>query len=81
MSIPGGGDAARTGDYHMRAVFQASGSNTPVFTDVDHTFTTGTYATANLPTLTATTTARPNSPVRCGAAGFVEHKRWYKTEC
>jgi hypothetical protein len=43
--------------YHMRAVFQSSGSTTPVFTDADHTFTTGTYPATNLPTLTASTTA------------------------
>ena len=41
--------------YHMRAMFQPTGTTTTVFTDADHTFTTGAYPTGNLPTLTATT--------------------------
>jgi hypothetical protein len=32
--------------YHMRAVFQPTGTNTTVFTDVDHVFTTGAYPPA-----------------------------------
>jgi arylsulfate sulfotransferase len=43
--------------YHMRAVFQSTGSTTPVFTDVDHTFTTGAYPAAILPSLTVTNAA------------------------
>jgi hypothetical protein len=41
--------------YHMRALFQPTGTNTTVFTDVDHTFTTSAYPTASLPSLTVTT--------------------------
>jgi arylsulfate sulfotransferase len=41
--------------YHMRAVFQPTGTTTSVFTDADHTFTTTAYSTASLPSLTATT--------------------------
>jgi hypothetical protein len=41
--------------YHMRAVFQPSGTTTTVFTDADHTFTTTAYPAAQLPALTATT--------------------------
>jgi hypothetical protein len=43
--------------YHMRAVFQPTGTTTTnVFTDADHTFTTSAYPAASLPTLTTTTT-------------------------
>jgi hypothetical protein len=42
--------------YHMRAVFQPTGTTNNVFSDVDHTFTTSAYPAANLPTLTAATT-------------------------
>src|SRR5215471_5767750 len=42
--------------YHMRAVFQPTGTTASVFTDADHTFTTGAYAATTLPTLTTTTT-------------------------
>src|SRR4030095_466012 len=45
-------------DYHMRAVFQTTGTTNTVFTDADHTFTTGSYPAALLPNLTATTTSR-----------------------
>ena len=41
--------------YHMRGVVQFGDGS--VFTDADQTFTTGAPATAQLPTLTATTTA------------------------
>jgi len=41
--------------YHMRAVFQPTGSTTTVFTDADHTFTTTAYPAAQIPALTATT--------------------------
>jgi len=40
--------------YHMQATIQFPGSVT--FTDMDHTFTTGTPSTTGLPTITATTT-------------------------
>jgi arylsulfate sulfotransferase len=40
--------------YHMRAVFQATGTTNNVFTDADHTFTTTSYPAANLPVITAT---------------------------
>jgi len=40
--------------YHMRAAFQAS--NQTVFTDADHTFTTGSYTVTNLPSITTSTT-------------------------
>jgi len=39
--------------YHMRAIFQPTGTTTTVFTDSDHTFTTTAYPAANLPNLTA----------------------------
>jgi arylsulfate sulfotransferase len=42
--------------YHMRAVFQPTGTTNNVFTDADHTFTTASYVAANLPSITATTT-------------------------
>jgi hypothetical protein len=42
-------------DYHMRAVFQLTGTSTTVFTDADHTFTTSAYAAATFPSLTVTT--------------------------
>jgi arylsulfate sulfotransferase len=42
-------------EYHMRAVFQPTGTSTTVFTDADHTFTTSAYAAATLPSLTVTT--------------------------
>jgi arylsulfate sulfotransferase len=41
--------------YHMRAVFQPTGTTTTVFTDSDHTFTTTSYPAANLPSLSAAT--------------------------
>jgi hypothetical protein len=41
--------------YHMRAVFQPTGTTTTVFTDVDHVFTTGAYPPALIPSLTAAT--------------------------
>jgi hypothetical protein len=41
--------------YHMRAVFQPTGTTTTVFTDSDHTFTTTSYPAVNIPSLTATT--------------------------
>ena len=41
--------------YHMRAVFQQTGSTTNVFTDADHTFTTTAYPAATLPSLTVNT--------------------------
>ena len=41
--------------YHMRAVFQQTGTTTNVFTDADHTFTTNAYAAAKLPAITVTT--------------------------
>jgi arylsulfate sulfotransferase len=43
--------------YHMRAIFQPTGTTTTVFTDADHTFTTSAYPAASLPTLTTTTTS------------------------
>ena len=43
--------------YHMRAVFQPTGTTTNVFTDTDHTFTTSAYPAAMMPSLTASTTA------------------------
>ena len=43
--------------YHMRAVFQQTGTTTNVFTDADHTFTTSTYLATKLPAITATTTS------------------------
>ncbi len=42
-------------DYHMRAVFQPTGTTTTVFTDVDHVFTTASYPAANIPSITTTT--------------------------
>jgi hypothetical protein len=39
--------------YHMRAVFQPTGTTTTVFTDVDHVFTTGAYPAAAFPKITA----------------------------
>jgi hypothetical protein len=42
--------------YHMRAIFQPTGTTTTVFTDSDHTFTTKAY-TQSLPSLTVATTA------------------------
>ena len=42
--------------YHMRAVFQPTGTTNNVFSDADHTFTTTAYPAANLPNLTVTTT-------------------------
>ena len=42
--------------YHMRAVFQPTGSTTSVFTDVDHVFTTSAYPASNVPSLTTATT-------------------------
>jgi arylsulfate sulfotransferase len=41
--------------YHMRAIFQPTGTTNTVFTDSDHTFTTTAYPAANLPSLTAAT--------------------------
>jgi hypothetical protein len=43
--------------YHMRAVFQPTGTTSTVFSDADHTFTTSAYPATSLPTLTASTTA------------------------
>jgi len=43
-------------EYHMRAVFQAGANATPVFADTDHTFTTGSYSPATIPSITAATT-------------------------
>ena len=43
--------------YHMRAVFEATGTTNVVFTDADHTFTTTAYDPALLPALTVATTA------------------------
>ncbi len=40
--------------YHMRAVFQATGTTNNVFSDADHTFTTTSFPAANLPVITAT---------------------------
>jgi len=40
--------------YHLRAEFQVN--NQTVFADADHTFTTGAYPVAGLPTITTTTT-------------------------
>lgn len=42
-------------EYHMRAVFQTTGTTDTVFTDVDHTFTTSAYDAAILPALAAST--------------------------
>jgi len=42
--------------YHMRAVFQPTGTTNSVFTDSDHMFTTTAYPATSLPTLTASTT-------------------------
>ena len=42
-------------DYHMRAIFQPTGTTNTIFTDSDHVFTTTAYPAANLPSLTATT--------------------------
>ena len=39
--------------YHMRAVFQPTGTTTTVFTDSDHVFTTSAYPAGIFPTLTA----------------------------
>ena len=47
--------------YHMRAVFQPTGTTTSVFTDVDHVFTTSAYPASDLPSLTADT-AQGQSP-------------------
>jgi len=47
--------------YHMRASFEATGTTTSVFTDVDHTFTTTAYPAGNLPSL-ATSTATGQTP-------------------
>jgi len=44
-------------EYHMRAVFQQTGTTNNVFTDADHTFTTSAYAAVKLPAITATTTS------------------------
>jgi arylsulfate sulfotransferase len=41
--------------YHMRAIFQPTGTTTTVFTDSDHTFTTTAYPAASLPSLTVVT--------------------------
>jgi arylsulfate sulfotransferase len=41
--------------YHMRAIFQPTGTTTTVFTDSDHVFTTTAYPSANLPSLKAST--------------------------
>jgi hypothetical protein len=41
--------------YHMRAIFQPTGTTTTVFTDSDHTFTTTAYPAASLPSLTTST--------------------------
>jgi arylsulfate sulfotransferase len=43
--------------YHMRAVFQQTGTTNNVFTDADHTFTTSAYPAAQIPSLTVTTAA------------------------
>jgi arylsulfate sulfotransferase len=43
--------------YHMRAVFQPTGTTTNVFTDADHTFTTTAYPATQLPNLTVATTS------------------------
>jgi hypothetical protein len=42
-------------DYHMRATFQPTGSTDTVFTDADHSFTTGAYPAANIPSIIAAT--------------------------
>ena len=42
--------------YHMRAVFQQTGTTTNVFTDADHTFTTSAYLATKLPAITVTAT-------------------------
>jgi hypothetical protein len=39
--------------YHMRAVFQPTGTTTAVFTDVDHVFTTSAYPAGAFPKITA----------------------------
>jgi hypothetical protein len=41
-------------EYHMRAAFQITGTTSPVFTDVDHTFTTTAYSAGAFPSITAT---------------------------
>jgi hypothetical protein len=41
--------------YHMRAVFQPTGTTTIVFTDSDHIFTTSSYPPGNFPPITAAT--------------------------
>jgi arylsulfate sulfotransferase len=41
--------------YHMRAVFQQTGTTNNVFTDADHTFTTSAYPATKIPSLTVTT--------------------------
>jgi hypothetical protein len=43
--------------YHMRAVFQPTGTTSNVFTDADHTFTTTAYPAAILPAIATTTTS------------------------
>jgi len=43
--------------YHMRAVFQTTGTTNIVFVDTDHSFTTSSYAAAIIPAVTGTTTA------------------------
>jgi hypothetical protein len=43
--------------YHMRAVFQPTGTTSNVFTDADHTFTTTAYPAASQPAITTTTTS------------------------
>jgi arylsulfate sulfotransferase len=43
--------------YHMRAVFQTTGTTNTVFSDADHTFTTKAFASSVIPSLTASTTA------------------------
>jgi arylsulfate sulfotransferase len=63
VAAPSGGGAVpilvagMTGNtpYHMRAVFQPTGTTTNVFTDMDHVFTTSAYDPATLPTLTTST--------------------------
>lgn len=44
-------------DYHMRAVFQTTGTTDTIFTDTDHVFTTSAYPSASLPNVTVTTTS------------------------
>ena len=43
--------------YHMRAVFQPTGTTNTVFTDADHTFTTSSYDPARIPSLTVAATS------------------------